>query len=38
MPEYTTVLYNPVTKPVSNGGLELLDEWVPRQAERREWL
>ena len=35
MSDYTTILYNPVTKVSRNGGLELLDEW---DAEEGSWV
>ena len=35
MPEYSTILYNPVSKSISNGGLELLEEW---DAQADTWL
>ena len=35
MPEYTTILYNPVSKSINTGGLELLDEW---DAEADTWV
>lgn len=31
MPEYQTLLYNPVSKSIDSGGLELLDEWDTRK-------
>ena len=37
MPEYTTILYNPVSKSIKNGGLELLDEW-DTQAGNWVWV
>jgi len=35
MPEYQTILYNPVSKSINTGGLELLDKW---DAEADDWI
>ena len=35
MSDFNTILYNPVSKSISNGGLELLDQW---DAQPKTWI
>ena len=37
MPDFKTILYNPVTKTLQSGGLELLNEWAS-DADSWVWL